>query len=158
MSKKISTFNEIFPLSAKTFSVVAKFQNEATLERSMEKKNSIRTGSNNKNTLFSLSTTLDSSSSVSWSRDCVLFLCFFCLLSHYRLSFVVCFPPHQTFSYSRPLHLPYVQKQQSNSASCCFISPFHIRLWAFYATVFCLLRLFYYHKAHDGKRQSEQNG
>lgn len=76
---------------------------------------------------FSLSTTLDSSSSVSWSRDCVLFLSsLFCCM----------FSSHQTFSYSRLLHLLNVRERHSNIVSYCFVVLFHIQLWAFYATVF----------------------
>ena len=63
------------------------------------------------------------------------------------------------FQKSRLLHLLNMQERRSNSLLCCFMLLFHDVLWAFYATVFRLLRLFYNKKtAVDGKRQSEQNG
>jgi hypothetical protein len=39
-----------------------------------------------------------------------------------------------------------VPEQRSAMPLDCFVVPFHIPLWAFYATVFRLLRLFYNYK------------
>lgn len=70
----------------------------------------------------------------------------FLLLLLLTLSFVVCFSSHQTFSYSRPLHLHNMLERHRAMPLDCFLMPFHIPLWAFYATVFRLLRLFYNYK------------
>lgn len=107
-----------------------------------------------KTLFFSLSTTLDSGLRrrvFRWSRDCVLFLCFLrSLFSRCTLSLP------NIFLLRSAGRAP---ERCSNSAPHCFLLPSHSRLWAFYATVFRLLRLFYnYTATRTGKRQREQNG
>lgn len=110
---------------------------------------------NNKNTLFlslSNNTWLPSRSSVSWSRDCVLFL--FCL----SLSALL-------FMFFTHLHIKHFPTRAlaicttcESSAAHCFVLPSHVGWWAFYATVFLSIAIVLQLQFRDGKRQSEQNG
>lgn len=88
------------------------------------------------------------------SRLCIVSLLLLCSLLLYVFPSTL-----NIFQISCLLRWRNVSERHGKMLSYCFLLLSHIELWAFYATVFCLLRLFYnYNLAANGKRQSEQNG